>query len=224
MRETIMSVRSIWNFGRNLGFLILIAAALGAGCSKNDGLSNKQKADSANAKTEPDAGTPGTVFNGGGASAPLVRITSISPESGPVTGATVLKIIGSDFKVGVKVTLDSGTCTRVRFVSSSEIYCMTPSHALGAVKLQVSNPGYEAATADTLQSFQTTLENAYTYVVASKTLGAAAVVPAGSIKAIGTGIRMEATVGEPGAVIPQDQAGQGVKLHPGVQGVLYEKK
>ncbi len=210
----------------NLVFFSLIVGLTGAGCAKNGGLVNQQKANQAttNEKTDPNAGTPGSVGNTGGGALPLVKITSISPEFGPVTGGRVIKILGADFKVGVKVTLDGASCTRVRFVTSSEIYCMTPSHGLGVAKLQVSNPGYEAISTDALQSVQATLENAYTYVVASKTLGDAAVVTGGTVGSKGNGIRLEATVGEPGATLPKDASGQGIRLHPGVQGVLYEKK
>jgi hypothetical protein len=73
--------------------------------------------------------------------APIV--SGVSPNSGPISGGTVVTITGSNFASGGTVTFGGVSATNVIVVSASSITATTPPHAAGAVTVSVSNPSSE---------------------------------------------------------------------------------
>lgn len=66
-------------------------------------------------------------------------VSSISPNSGPVTGGTTVTILGSGFQSGATVAFGGVAATSVNYVSSTEIQAVTPSTAAGTVAVAVAN-------------------------------------------------------------------------------------
>ena len=66
-------------------------------------------------------------------------ISTISPNTGGVEGATDVTIAGTGFQVGARVTFD-GVVAIATVNSSSAIVARTPAHAVGRVDLMVVNP------------------------------------------------------------------------------------
>ncbi len=85
---------------------------------------------------------------------PAPQITSVSPTSGLVGGGNTVSIFGTDFRSGAGVVVGGTSCTNTTFVSSGQIDCVTPAHAMGIVSIQVTNTDLKSAT----------LTNAYTYL------------------------------------------------------------
>lgn len=73
-------------------------------------------------------------------SAPAPTVTGVSPNSGLTTGGTAVTITGTGFAAGAKVTFASTAATGVTVVSDTTITATTPAHAVGAVKVTVTNP------------------------------------------------------------------------------------
>ncbi|MGE5423295.1 MAG: IPT/TIG domain-containing protein [Ignavibacteriales bacterium] len=76
-------------------------------------------------------------------------VTSISPSIGPTKGGTVVTILGTNFKTGVRiyfntVEIDSANVTRV---DANTIKVITPVHDLGAVDVIIRNTDYGEAKA-----------------------------------------------------------------------------
>ncbi len=82
-------------------------------------------------------------------------LTSLSPDSGALTGGTTITITGTGFVNGATVTIDGLACTSPNVIHSDSMTCITPAHTTGAVLVIVTN-------ADT--QFSGTLP--YTYQVA----------------------------------------------------------
>jgi len=69
-----------------------------------------------------------------------VEVTSLSPNTGLLSGGTIVYIDGSGFKTGAKVTFGSTTVNGT-FMSAKRIYATLPSAASeGAVDVTVTNP------------------------------------------------------------------------------------
>jgi hypothetical protein len=69
---------------------------------------------------------------------------SVTSNVGPVTGATQIEIVGTDFKTGATVTIGGSPCEVVLVQNSNLIICATPIHTAGAQDVRVENPDGEA--------------------------------------------------------------------------------
>ena len=71
-----------------------------------------------------------------------LAVSSISPNSGPSTGSTLITISGTGFAAGAVVTFgSSAVCTAVNVVSAQKITCITPASAkCGNAMVSVKNP------------------------------------------------------------------------------------
>ena len=69
--------------------------------------------------------------------APVAGITSVSPFSGPDTGATALTVNGTAFGTGTTVTVQGTLATNIVIVSSGQLTCDTRWPLLGAVENEV---------------------------------------------------------------------------------------
>ena len=83
-------------------------------------------------------------------------VTSISPNSGPTTGGTVVTISGSNFRAGASVKFDNITASNVNVASSSTISAVVPAHPVGLVTVTVTNSDGQSGTRS----------NAFTYTTA----------------------------------------------------------
>lgn len=90
-----------------------------------------------------------TVTNPGGQSTSLANafvygsgptVTSISPDSGSVTGGTTVTITGSGFESGAIVAFGVAPATSVTVVSSTEIEAVTPAESAGTAGVTITNP------------------------------------------------------------------------------------
>ena len=81
-------------------------------------------------------------------------LTSVSPASGPTSGATTITITGTGFVSGATVRVNGVAATGVTFVSATQLRANTPSASAGTYALQVTNPDTQVGT----------LANAYTYI------------------------------------------------------------
>jgi len=73
-------------------------------------------------------------------------ISSVSPNSGSVSGGTIVTITGSNFATGATVKFGSVFATNVNVASASTITATTPTNAAGAVTVSVSNPSGEVGS------------------------------------------------------------------------------
>lgn len=74
-----------------------------------------------------------------------LRVVSLFPRRGPVTGGTRLMVFGNNFVAGVTVTMGGKPCTSVVVVSSKKIECTIPFGTVGPVDVTVSS-GASAST------------------------------------------------------------------------------
>jgi len=81
-------------------------------------------------------------------------LSSITPQSGPISGGTVVTISGAKLASGALVYFDNVAATNVTVVSSTQITATTPAHAAGPVDVAVSNG----------VGLNTTLAQAFTYL------------------------------------------------------------
>ena len=81
-------------------------------------------------------------------------VTSVSPNSGSISGGTAVTITGTNFATGATVTFGGTAATNVVVVSSTSITATTPAHAAGAVTVVVTNTG----------GLNGSLTNGFTYV------------------------------------------------------------
>lgn len=89
-------------------------------------------------------------------------ISSVSPNSGPVTGGTTVTILGSGFQSGGSVAFGGLTATTIKFVSSTEIQAATPASPAGTVSVTVSNPDAQTGTLASAFAFYHTVSVAWT--------------------------------------------------------------
>jgi hypothetical protein len=72
-------------------------------------------------------------------SSPPVSVTSVTPNSGPTTGGTVVNIAGANFVAGATVTVGSAAAA-VSSVTSTSITATMPAGTAGAASVTVTNP------------------------------------------------------------------------------------
>ena len=84
------------------------------------------------------------------AGAPTPTISSVSPSSGSIGGATTLTITGTNFQSGATVTfLDAAravAAASVAFVSATHLTAVSPPHAAGVTDVVVGGPAKRTAT------------------------------------------------------------------------------
>ncbi|MGA9811443.1 MAG: IPT/TIG domain-containing protein, partial [Terriglobales bacterium] len=110
----------------------------------------------------------GTLSNGFTYTAPnpAPTVTAITPNSGSTAGGTAVTITGTGFLTGAAVKLGGTSATSVAVVNSTSITASTPSHAAGAVSVQVTNTDAQSGT----------LSNGFTYTAPAGTLALTTVV------------------------------------------------
>jgi hypothetical protein len=89
--------------------------------------------------------------------APAPTVSSVSPNSGTISGGTGVAITGTGFHAGATVSLGGTAATGVTVVNSSSITATTPAHAAGAANVVVTNSDSQSGT----------LAGGYTYTSAS---------------------------------------------------------
>jgi hypothetical protein len=110
-----------------------------------------------------------------------VSVTSITPNSGPTTGGTVVNIAGANFVAGASVTVGSAAAA-VSSVTSTSISATVPPGTAGSANVSVTNPN-GAGTA--------TLTGGFNYTSPSTTTGTIS----------GQVTRDDTTVALPGATV-----------------------
>ena len=91
----------------------------------------------------------------------------ISPRSGPLTGGTIVTIIGTGFTGATEVTFDGVAGTGLSGVSDTQLMVTAPAHAAGAVDVVVTTPGGTATSSFTYQAPPVATTNAATNLSAS---------------------------------------------------------
>ena len=71
--------------------------------------------------------------------APAPTVSTVTPSSGTTLGGTAVTISGSNFVAGATVNLGGSLASGATVVDSASITATTPSHALGAVSVTVTN-------------------------------------------------------------------------------------
>jgi hypothetical protein len=126
------------------GFLAGATVTIGAAAVEAKFISSSELT----AKTAAGSGSPEVVVNDQGGTSKggptftyvvAPTVASITPESGPATGGTAVKIKGSGFISGATVTIGTAA-TEVKFVSSSELTAKTPVGS-GTQKVVVTDQG-----------------------------------------------------------------------------------
>jgi len=79
-------------------------------------------------------------------------LNAVTPNTGVVAGGTAVVLIGTAFGGSTGVTFAGTAATGFSVVSATQINCVTPAHAAGAVNVVVLNPNGNA-----------TLTNGFTY-------------------------------------------------------------
>ncbi|MFZ4715727.1 MAG: IPT/TIG domain-containing protein [Bacteriovoracaceae bacterium] len=123
-----------------------------------------------------------TTFNPGGET---IKVTSILPVTGAITGGTRLTITGKEFQNGAVVEIDSENCPSVLFISSTTLECTLPSHSIGSASVTVINPGGATST----------LESSFTYISAVTATAGYAITIGGGISSDVDG-QLHANIGE----------------------------
>ena len=114
-------------------------------------------------------------------SSPAPTVTSCTPSTGPSTGGTsITDLHGTGFVATPTVTFGGVPATSVVWVSSTQLTCVTPAHAGGAVNIVVTNPDTQSGT----------LVAGFTYVVSTTT----AVVASPNPTTLGATTHLTATV------------------------------
>ncbi len=84
---------------------------------------------------------------------PIPTLSSVTPNSGPLAGGTLVTLAGTDFAAGATVTFGAALASGVTVASTTQITCTTPSGG-GPVNVVVTN----------VDSLSATLPNGFTYV------------------------------------------------------------
>jgi hypothetical protein len=111
-------------------------------------------------------------------SGPAPTVSSVSPNSGSVSGGTTLTIVGTNFAPGATVSFAGTVATDVTVVSSTSITATTPPQAAGAVSVRVTNPDSQSST----------LANGYTYTSPNPAPALTAITPNAGPASGGTGV------------------------------------
>jgi Tol biopolymer transport system component len=96
--------------------------------------------------TNPDGGTavsPAPFVYTDAPAAP--SITSVTPQSGLVTGGTSITLIGTGFQAGSAVTVGGVPATDVQVLSSATIMATTPAGVAGSQAVRVTTPAAQSA-------------------------------------------------------------------------------
>lgn len=86
---------------------------------------------------------------------PAPVVSSISPTGGALAGGTTVTVTGTGFLSGATLAFGSTNCSNP-LVSSTQIVCATPAHALGSVNVTVTNTDAQSSL----------LTNGFTYEAA----------------------------------------------------------
>lgn len=73
-------------------------------------------------------------------------VTSVSPQVGPITGGTVVKITGMNFTLATAVYFGEALATTFVVDSDTQITVLSPEHALGTVDIRVEAIGVSPPT------------------------------------------------------------------------------
>jgi RHS repeat-associated protein len=114
-------------------------------------------------------------------------LTSITPNTGPLTAGTAVSLVGSNFAAGASVTIDGTAATACTVVSATSITCTAPAGTAGAKNVVLTQPGGTV-----------TLTNGYTYK-AAPTL--TSITPAIGRLAAGTAVSLVGTNFVTGATV-----------------------
>jgi hypothetical protein len=87
-------------------------------------------------------------------------VTSVNAPTGPTTGGTKVRVIGTEFVRGATVTFDGVAVQNITYVNSKAIQVTTNAHALGGVDVVVTNPDGKSGS----------LTNGYAYLPPAITL------------------------------------------------------
>ncbi len=109
--------------------------------------------------TNPDTQS-GTLSSGFTYVSTAPTVASVTPNSGPIAGGTIVTINGTNFVAGAMVKFGTLTATNVSVVSGTSITATSPASTAGAVALSVTNPDGQNGA----------LANAYTYFVPATTI------------------------------------------------------
>lgn len=74
------------------------------------------------------------------------RLTGVSPNKGPKSGGTVIRLKGSGFERGMVVAVGAKKCRNLKVLSASRAKCSTPSGKVGARKVSVLTTGGKSNT------------------------------------------------------------------------------
>ncbi|MBP9681974.1 MAG: IPT/TIG domain-containing protein, partial [Bacteriovorax sp.] len=77
---------------------------------------------------------------------PDPTITSISPNNGLSSGATLVTIVGKEFKEGAIVDFGGANCENVEVISSTTLTCTTTLHYGGTVDVTITNTNNQSGT------------------------------------------------------------------------------
>jgi hypothetical protein len=109
-------------------------------------------------------------------------LTSVSPNSGPTSGGTVVTLAGTNFVSGATVRV-GGAAAGVTFVSATQLRATTPAGSAGGQSVQVTNPDGQSATRAA----------AFTYTSATPGPSLTSIAPASGPVAGGTAIALTGT-------------------------------
>lgn len=116
------------------GLLIVIALIGLSGCGVTTGTPSL------------GGGNPGQPGGPTGPSGPAPTLISISPQTGTTDGGTAVKLTGTNFVSGAKVTFGGNPATGVDVIDSSTITLLTPAHPAGETEVTVTNPDGQGAS------------------------------------------------------------------------------
>jgi hypothetical protein len=91
-------------------------------------------------------GQGGTLASGFTYLNPAPTVSSISPNSGLITGGTSVTITGAGFLAGATVTVGGTAATGVTVASATSITVTIPAHGVGAVSVVVTNTDGQSGT------------------------------------------------------------------------------
>ena len=74
-----------------------------------------------------------------------LKVSAVSPISGPADGGTTVTISGADFQSGASVTIGGLPAASVTVSNSTTIEAVTPAHASGAAEVTVTNSSGDSA-------------------------------------------------------------------------------
>ena len=84
-----------------------------------------------------------------------VKVTTVTPASGPTTGSTVILISGSGFLSGAAVAIGDVPCENVNVISGQQLTCTTGPNDAGSADIVVTN----------ITEAEGSLKNGFTYVL-----------------------------------------------------------